>query len=148
MVKSAAKHHHDEAPQEAAVEEAHELHLEPVDDEGESEVSEDESNLIATVATVGVVGIGAALVEAALLPGVILGVAAVAFPQLAPKIGSALGPIFKSTVRGLYRMGQKTRELVAETQEHVQDIVAEVDAEGKAAAAAKESVTEKGAPLQ
>jgi len=40
-----------------------------------------------------------------------------------------LKPLFKSTVRGAYKITQKTREFVAETQEHVQDIVAEVDAE-------------------
>jgi hypothetical protein len=95
------------------------------------ELSEEESNIIATVATVGVVGVGVALFEAALLPGLVLGVAAVAAPKFAPKLGSALGPIFKSTVRGVYRFGQKTKEFVAETNEHVQDIVAEVDAETK-----------------
>ena len=77
------------------------------------------------------VGVGVALFEAALLPGLVLGVAAVAAPKFAPKLGSALGPIFKSTVRGVYKFGQKTKEFVAETNEHVQDIVAEVDAETK-----------------
>ncbi len=153
MVKSPAKKDLDdkkdldEVSHHAAAEVEHDLHLEPaVDGEADAspEESSDESNIVATVATVGVVGIGVAMVEIALLPGVILGVAAMAAPQLAPKIGAALGPMFKSTVRGLYRVGQKTRELVAETHEHVQDIVAEVDAEGKAAA----SVKETGAPLQ
>jgi len=54
-----------------------------------------------------------------------------AAPKFAPKLGSALGPMFKSTVRGVYKLGQKTKEFVAETNEHVQDIVAEVDAETK-----------------
>jgi hypothetical protein len=146
MVKSPARKDLDEVSHETAAEVEHELHLEPaVDGEAEASPEEsDESNIVATVAAVGVVGIGVALVEIALLPGVILGVAAMAAPQLAPKIGSAFGPMFKSTVRGLYRAGQKTRELVAETHEHVQDIVAEVNAEGKAAA----SVKETGAPLQ
>ena len=94
-------------------------------------MSEEETNIVATVATVGVVGVGVALFEAALLPGLVLGVAAVAAPKFAPKIGSALGPMFKSTVRGVYKLGQKTKEFVAETNEHVQDIVAEVDAETK-----------------
>jgi len=94
-------------------------------------LTEEETNIVATVATVGAVGIGVALFEAALLPGLVLGVAAVAAPKFAPKLGSALGPIFKSTVRGVYKLGQKTKEFVAETNEHVQDIVAEVDAETK-----------------
>ena len=98
------------------------------------ETTQEEGDMIATVATVGVIGIGVAIVEAALLPGVILGVAAMAAPKLAPKMGSMLGPMFKSTVRGVYRLSQKTKELVAETHEHVQDIVSEVDAEGAATA--------------
>jgi hypothetical protein len=99
--------------------------------DNDDELSEEETNIIATVATVGVVGVGVALIEAALLPGLLLGVAAMAAPKFAPKIGSALGPMFKSTVRGVYKLGQKTKEFVAETNEHVQDIVAEVDAETK-----------------
>jgi hypothetical protein len=104
------------------------------DSSAEEELSKEETDLVATVATVGVVGVGVALFEAALLPGVVLGVAAMAAPKFAPKLGSALSPLFKSTVRGVYKLGQKTKEIVAETNEHVQDIVAEVDAEAKAAA--------------
>lgn len=72
-----------------------------------------------------------------MLPGVVLGVAAMLAPKFVPQIGSALKPLFKSTVRGASKISQKTREFVAETHEHVQDIVAEVDAE----------VEEKGAPV-
>jgi hypothetical protein len=142
MVKSPAKKSHDEVSHETAVDAAPELHLESVAEEGLEPTSE-EANMVATVATVGVVGIGVALVEAALLPGLILGVAAMAVPKFAPKLGAAIAPMFKHTVRGVYRMSQKAREFVAETQEHVQDIVAEVDAEGSAA-----SVKNSGAPLQ
>ncbi|MGA8171432.1 MAG: DUF5132 domain-containing protein [Methylocystis sp.] len=99
--------------------------------DADDELSEEESNIVATVATVGVVGIGVAVFEAALLPGLALGVVAMAVPKFAPKLGAALSPMFKSTVRGVYKLGQKTKELVAETNEHVQDIVAEVDAEAK-----------------
>jgi hypothetical protein len=122
MSKSKIDGHEDEHEDAHAVVEA---------EHDNDELSEEESNIIATVATVGVVGVGVALFEAALLPGLVLGVAAVAAPKFAPKLGSALGPIFKSTVRGVYRFGQKTKEFVAETNEHVQDIVAEVDAETK-----------------
>ena len=38
-------------------------------------------------------------------------------------------PLFKSTVRGAEQIRQKTREILAEAQEQVRDIVAEVDAE-------------------
>ena len=91
--------------------------------------TEDPGDLLPTVATVAVVGIGAAVVEAALLPGLVLGVAAMCVPRYFPQIGSALQPLVKSTVRGASQIGQKTREVIAEVHEHVQDIVAEVDAE-------------------
>ena len=107
----------------------------------DDKLSAEENDMVATVATVGVVAIGAALFEAELLAGVALGVAAMVAPKLVPKLGSALAPMFKSTVRGIYKLGQKTKELVAETNEHVQDIVAECDAEAKGRdGAAKDSV--------
>jgi hypothetical protein len=43
--------------------------------------AEDNSEAVATVATVPVVGIGAAVFEAALLPGIVLGVAAMWLPR-------------------------------------------------------------------
>jgi len=87
------------------------------------------SDVVATAATVAVVGVGAALFEAALLPGIVLGVAAMWAPQYFPKLGAALNPMFRSSVRGVYKVGQKTREMFAEAQEQVHDIVAEVHAE-------------------
>ena len=96
----------------------------------ETGTQEDHGDVVATIATVGVVGLGAAVFEAALLPGLVLGVAAVWLPQYFPKMGAALNPLFRSTVRGAYKIGQKTREMVAEAQEQVHDIVAEVHAEG------------------
>ena len=98
--------------------------------------SEDPGDLLPTVATVAVVGVGAAVFEAALLPGLVLGVAAMCVPRYFPQIGSALHPLFKSTVRGAFQIGQKTREVVAEAHEQVQDIVAEVDAENHLGATA------------
>jgi hypothetical protein len=93
------------------------------------EGQDDNAVLVATAATVGVVGVGVAVFEAALLPGVVLGVAAMLVPKYLPRMGAALSPLFRSTVRGVYKVGQKTREIVAEAQEHVHDIVAEVNAE-------------------
>jgi hypothetical protein len=86
-------------------------------------------DMVATVATVAVVGVAAAAFEAALLPGIVLGVAAVAVPRYFPKIGGALNPLFRSTVRGVYKLGNKTREMMAEAQEQFHDIAAEVHAE-------------------
>ena len=92
--------------------------------------SENSSDVAATVATVAVLGIVAAAFEAALLPGIVLGVAAVWIPRHFPEMGAALNPLFRTTVRGAYKIRQKTQEIMAEAHEQVQDIVAEVDAEG------------------
>jgi Protein of unknown function (DUF5132) len=103
----------------------------------------DRSNEAMTVAaTVGIVAVGAALFEVALLPGIALGVAAMLAPKYVPKMGTALSPMFKSTVRGAYKFGQKTREMMAEAKEQVQDIVAEVDAERDVSKPAAKSVTD------
>jgi uncharacterized protein DUF5132 len=92
---------------------------------------------VTVAATVGVVAAGVALFEVALLPGMVIGVAAMLAPKYVPKMGAALTPMFKSTVRGAYKFGQKTREMVAEAKEQVHDIVAEVHAENDAKAAPK-----------
>jgi hypothetical protein len=89
-----------------------------------------------------VVAVGVALFEVALLPGMAIGVAAMLAPKYVPKMGAALSPMFKSTVRGAYKFGQKTREMVAEAKEQVHDIVAEVHAEGDVAKAAAKPVVE------
>jgi hypothetical protein len=103
----------------------------------------DRSNEAMTVAaTVGIVAVGAALFEVALLPGIAFGVAAMLAPKYVPKMGTALGPMFKSTVRGAYKFGQKTREMVAEAKEQVQDIVAEVHAERDVSKPPAKSVTD------
>lgn len=104
----------------------HAEHAEPASPD---QTDADRSELVATVATVAVVGIGAAAFEAALLPGVVLGVAAMWAPKYFPKIGEALNPLFRSTVRGAYKLGHKTREMMAEAQEQFHDIAAEVHAE-------------------
>jgi hypothetical protein len=90
---------------------------------------EDRSEVAATVATVAVVGVGAAVFEAALLPGIVLGVAAMWLPHYFPKMGEALNPLIRSTVRGAYKISHKTREMMAEAQEQFHDIAAEVHAE-------------------
>jgi hypothetical protein len=101
--------------------------------EAEAEAIEAEGgtrgDVVATVATVVVVGIGAVAFEAALLPGVVLGVAAMWLPQYFPRMGEALNPLVRSTVRGAYKLSHKTREMMAEAQEQFHDIAAEVHAE-------------------
>jgi hypothetical protein len=94
-------------------------HLQAPEAEGVAPPAEDRGDMVATVATVAVVGIAAA--------------ALVAVPRFLPKAGAALNPLFRSSVRGVYKMGQKTKEMLAEAHEQVNDIVAEVHAEGETA---------------
>ena len=101
---------------------------EPADSETE-EREDGFDDFTVKAATVGVVAVGALLIEATLLPGIAIGVAAVLAPKYLPKVGSRLQPLFASTVRGAYKMGRKARTAVGEAQEHVNDIVAEVQAE-------------------
>jgi Protein of unknown function (DUF5132) len=89
------------------------------------------NDAVTVAATVGVVAVGVALFEVALLPGMVVGVAAMLAPKYVPKVGAALTPMLRSSVRGAYKLGQKTREIMAEAKEQVQDIVAEVDAESQ-----------------
>jgi hypothetical protein len=95
--------------------------------------SEQRSDIVPTVATVAVVCVAAAAFEAALVPGIVIGIAAVAVPGYLPQIGAALKPLFRSTVRGAYKIGEKSKKMVADAHEQVQDIVAEVNAENDAA---------------
>ncbi|MBV8186589.1 MAG: DUF5132 domain-containing protein [Alphaproteobacteria bacterium] len=123
--------------------------VEPVEGEGAVQAN-DRELMVTTAATVGVVAVGAALFEVALLPGIALGVAAMLAPKYAPNIGNTLGPMFRSSVRSIYKFGQKTNEMVAEAKEQVQDIVAEVKAEQetKADEEAKPEESAKGASEQ
>ena len=117
---------------------------EPAD--GIDEAGEGQDELMATAATVGVVGLGVIIFEAALLPGLVLGVVTMMVPKYLPKLGTAMTPLVKSTVRGAYKMGQKTREMVAEVQEQIHDVVAEVDAEGDKKASAPKTPMHPAAP--
>jgi hypothetical protein len=102
----------------------------PADATEATENSNDE--LMSTAATVGVVAIGALIFEAALLPGMVLGVCAMLAPKALPKVGTALNPLFKSAVRGAYQFSERAKEMAAEMQEQVHDIVAEVKSEADA----------------
>jgi hypothetical protein len=87
------------------------------------------SDIATTAAVVGVVAVGAAIFEAALIPGMVLGVAAMLAPKVLPRLGEGLQPVFRATVRGAYKAGKKARHAFAEAQEQVNDIVAETKAE-------------------
>ena len=89
-------------------------------------------DFVTTATTIGVVAVAAAIVDVALIPGLVIGVAAAFAPKFVPKLGERLEPLFNSTVRGAYKMTRKARSAVAEAQERMNDIAAEVDAEAVA----------------
>jgi hypothetical protein len=98
------------------------------------------NDIVAKAATIAVVGVGVALISTELIPGMLIGLAAAFLPGVGPK----LKPLLKSTVRAGYSAVQKTRELVAEASEQMQDVVAEARADHaskteQAAAAASET---------
>ena|SRR5579872_2819527 len=92
-------------------------------------------DLLASAATIGVVAVGAIIFEAALLPGIALGVAAALAPKYLPKLGDRVQPLIDSTVRSAYKFTRKARATVSEYQERMQDIAAEIHADEEMAAA-------------
>jgi hypothetical protein len=96
-----------------------------------AEAEEQENTLASKIATVAVIGLGAALIEVELIPGMLIGAAAVLAPNFMPKLGGALRPLLKSTVKAGYALVAKTKETMAEAGEHFQDIVAEAKAEAE-----------------
>lgn len=121
----------------------HEHHDADKDVNGTSPAVADESNaesnndVAAKVAIAGVIGVGAALIEVSLIPGILVGAAAVLAPKYLPGIRDRMRPLLKHTIRGVYRATEKTREALAEAQEQVQDIMAEARHEDREAATAK-----------
>ena len=95
--------------------------------DADSDASGDAKNddLVAKAATIAVVGVGVALISAELLPGMIIGVAA----AFLPGIGKKMRPLVKGTVKAGYSAVRKTREMMAEASEQVQDMLAEARAE-------------------
>jgi hypothetical protein len=92
-------------------------------------------NMMAKVAIVGTIGVGATLIEASLIPGILIGAAAILAPKYLPGVREKMRPLLKSTIRGAYRLSEKTREAFAEAQEQVQDIMAEARHENREAEA-------------
>jgi hypothetical protein len=105
--------HHSEAPRD-----------------GSSNASSDaEPDFVTKVATVGIIGVGVALIEVSLIPGMLIGLAAAFAPKYAPKVTDGLRPLLRGTVRGAVKLAHKTRDVIAEASEQVQDIVAEAKLE-------------------
>jgi hypothetical protein len=93
----------------------------------------EEPDVVTTVTTIGVIGVAAALFDVALIPGMIIGVAAAYAPKYVTNLGERLQPVFDYTVRGAYKVTRSVRSAAAEAQERMNDIAAEVEAEQAAA---------------
>jgi hypothetical protein len=120
-----ALHQHAGASASPAYDE-HEAIFPPSEGDGSDHFDEAKTNdIVSKAATIAVVGVGVALISAELIPGMLIGVAAAFLPGLGPK----LRPWFRSTVRAGYSAARKTREMVAEAGEQIQDIVAEAKTE-------------------
>jgi len=96
-----------------------------VNGEAKTAAQAKQDELVGKVATVAVVGVGAALISVELIPGLLIGAAAAFLPNFMPKLGQSLRPAMRSTVRAGYKFARKTREVFAEAGEQVQDMVAE-----------------------
>jgi hypothetical protein len=78
------------------------------------------------VAAVLAIGVGAALIEIELIPGLIIGAGAILLGKLFPQMGSYVRPAVKNVVRAGFAASQKARDVIAEASEQVHDMVAEV----------------------
>ena len=85
-----------------------------------------------SIATAALVGIGVAILEPELIPGILIGAGAVLAPKLLPALGSMLRPIVKGVVKAGYSATVAVREMAAEAGEEVEDIIAEARSEHEA----------------
>lgn len=89
------------------------------------------------LATAAVVGLAAVIVEIELLPGILLGVAAMMIPKLFPGLPELGRPLIKSTIGLGYKAMAQAQQLVAEASDRAQDMLAEIKADTARAADAK-----------
>ena|SRR5438477_6989376 len=82
-----------------------------------------------SLATAALIGVGVAIIEPELIPGLLIGAGAVLAPKLFPALGGILRPLVKSVVKVGYSAATSVREAVAEVGEQVEDIVAEARSE-------------------
>ena len=104
------------------------------EDEQSARAGDAGQDFLVDATTVGVICVGAALFEAALIPGMIIGVVAMLAPRALPRLGDAVEPVFRSAVRGAYKVGQKARYVVSEAEEQIRDVIAEENATAKSGA--------------
>ena len=95
------------------------------------------------LATAAAIGVGAALIEAELVPGIVLGAAAMLLGKVFPQLNEGVRPLMKAAVGAGLAVADKTRTLLAEAGEQMQDVVAEVRAERRQGTGARGSSNER-----
>jgi hypothetical protein len=85
-----------------------------------------------SLATAALIGVGVAIIEPELIPGMLIGAGVWLVPKLLPALGGILRPVVKGAVKAGYSATMAVREVVAEAGEQVEDIVAEARAEHQA----------------
>jgi hypothetical protein len=83
----------------------------------------------ASVGTAVAVGVAAAVIESELIPGILIGAAAMLVGKLFPRMARGIRPVAKQVIRAGLVMTDKAREVVAEAGEQMQDIAAEARSE-------------------
>jgi len=78
------------------------------------------------VATAVAIVVGAALIEIELIPGLMIGAGAVVLGKLFPEMSGYVRPMFKGIVKAGFSATHKVRQILAEANEQVNDLVAEV----------------------
>jgi hypothetical protein len=134
------KHPHAAEAGEPSAQQEHEAVFPPTDGATDYFGDVKSSDVVGKVATIAVVGAGVALISTELLPGMLIGVAAAFLPGIGPK----MRPFLKATVRAGYSAVRKTREMVAEAGEQIQDIVAEAKHEAPPVATPPETPKQAG----
>ena len=78
------------------------------------------------VATAVAIVVGAALIEIELIPGLMIGAGAVVLGKFFPEMSGYVRPMFKGIVKAGFSATHKVRQILAEANEQVNDLVAEV----------------------
>jgi hypothetical protein len=77
------------------------------------------SHLASDAATIGVILVGAALIESALVPGILIGVAAMAAPPLLKSVGVDLGSSYRGTYSLACSLCEKTRSTMVGLRDRI-----------------------------
>jgi hypothetical protein len=104
----------------------------PTSQRAMEELEEVGAEVAPQLGTVAAVAVATALIEAELLPAVLIGAGAAMLPRLLPGAGYVLRPVLKTVIRAGYGIFSTAQQWVAEAGEQVQDMVAEVQAEQRA----------------